>query len=301
MKLGVNAIKSPRAILEHLTDGVMGVSPGVAGIIYEDVLQELIEGIPLVNTCIGAQVLEQSDKHLSLFYEGVGIVDKDPVAFLYGFISPTGVSDLMEMTVSNYLLTGDVGPQCGFVQGCGIPCSSEVFQAFPKLDLLLDALHQIQYCGEVAIGVTEDFQLCSLKLGHCTAAFALFTELSKQSPQSNYEYSFGKTGACLLHEDRISLCTLLSYPPYPHSKEMPFSIMAPNQAERHLFRHNLGKSELAYVAAFGSTVFEARRRVRKTIENCRKYYDSLQYRIDYGKYQKFVFNSEVYKERGGYL
>jgi hypothetical protein len=299
MKIGLYANKSPRAILEHTKEVTLGVTIDTEGIMVEDVLHDVPSKLPVINTSVGAKVITSMGENRELFYKELGFVSQAPDSFLYGFLSPDSVSDFMEMQISGKFMTGDVGVDIGFVQGTGVPCSKEVYAAFPKLEGLVDALHVLEYSGEVVIGVTRDFQLCSLTLGHCTGAWSLFTELAQQSPQETLEFCFGKRPSCQLHSDRIAVCTMLSYSPYPYIDTEPFSVLAPRIAERHLYRFNVGNSELAYAAASGCAVFEARRRIRRTTDNCSNYNATLQYRIDYGVRADFVFCQDSYKAFGG--
>lgn len=300
MKIGILGERSSRAILEHTKDCVLGISDSVDGIMVEKVLMETPEGIPAINTCNGAKILEVDSKIYSSFCSQVGITNTKPDSFLYGFLSPTQESQLIEFVMSDRFMNEDVGPRCGFVQGCALPVGSEVNQAFPKLGLLFDMLHQIQYCGEITIGVNRRYEICSVTFGHCTGAFSLYTELAKQSPQHTLEFAFGKYRKAELHENRVAVTTVLSYPPYPYDGTQPFSIIAPRQAERHLYRFNSGMAELAYAAAAGAQVFEARRRLRRTFVNCKNYQDDLQHRTDAGKFCKFTLAQDQYKEKGGY-
>lgn len=296
MKIALQATKSPRAILEHTKDVTLGLTAGSEGIMVEDCLHDSTSDLPVINTCVGAKVYMTSQEHRDLFREQVGMVDEEPVSYLYALLSPTDCSDWMEMSISGRFMAGDVGSDVGFVQATAIPCHAEVYDAFPQLASLVDSLHILGYCGEVVVGVTADFQLATLAFGHCTGAFCLFTELAQQSPQESIEFCFGKRQAAKLHPERIAACTLLSYPPYPYTDQEVFSVLAPRTAERHLFRFNVGCCELAYASASGSRIFEVRRRVRRTLENCTQYNDKLQYRMDYGRGGTFVFNKERYEE-----
>lgn len=299
MRVGLYAKQSPRAILEHTKNVTLGVTVDTEGIMVEDVLHNVTSDLPVINSSIGAKVIASVDEKRRLFREEFGFVDQKPESFLYGFLSPDKVSDLMEMQISGKFMTGNVGTDVGFVQGTAVPCDKDVYIAFPKLEGVIDALHILRYSGEIVIGVTRDFQICSLSFGHCTGAWSLFTELAQQSPQETIEFCFGKRPNCLLHSDRVATCTLLSYPPYPYTDTEPFSVLAPRIAERHLYRFNVGNSELAYAAASGKQVFEARRRIRRTTENCSNYNPVLQYRIDYGVRESFVFSQERYLALGG--
>lgn len=296
MKIALLATKSPRAILEHTKDVTLGLTASTEGVMVEECLHDIPDDLPVINTCVGAKVYMTSPEHRDLFREQAGMVEGTPVSFLYALLSPDSCSDWMEMSISGRFMAGDVGEDVGFVQGTALPCHSSVYDAFPKLASLVDSLHILGYCGEVVVGVTTEFQIATLSFGHCTGAFSLFTELSQQSPQENIEFCFGKRQSALLHPERIASCTLLSYPPYPYTDQEMFSVLAPRTAERHLFRFNVGCCELAYASASGCRIFEVRRRIRRTLDNCSQYNEKLQYRMDYGRAGKFVFSSERYME-----
>ncbi|MDB4261298.1 hypothetical protein N9878_00385 [bacterium] len=295
MKLSVIARTAHRTIMEHTTSATLGMAAGVQGVWVEDPKEEVATELPVVNTCVGARNLLGNPELMKDFGDAYGLVSGTPVSYLYLVLSPTSNSDVMELQISSRFMTGNVGAEIGFVQGTGLSCGPEVYEAFPNLEELIDALHVIQYCGELLLGVTRDFQICRMAVGHCTGAWSLFTELAQQSPQDTLEFCFGKRKKCLLHEDRVAVSTLLSYPPYPYTDRSSFSVLAPCIAERHLYRFNVGACELAFVAAGGGSVAEARRRVRRTIRNCEKYNPEIQYRVDYGKFCKFLFNEEKYR------
>jgi hypothetical protein len=300
MKLGIKATVAQRAILEHISDGVLGITDDIGGLVVEDVMKEVPDGVPAINTCIGAKILERSTEHMGKFLQDAGFSQDSPSTFLYGILSPNKVSDWIELNADNRFMSGGVGPTCGLVQACALPCGDDIYAAFPSLELVVDMLHQIQYSGEICIGVNKQFELCNIIFGHCTAGFALFSELATQSPQSTLEFAFGNRDSCSLHKDSIAICTLLSYPPYPYSVDYNFSIMAPRQAEKHLYRFQSGACELAYASSAGEQLFEARRRLRRTLENCKGYNDNLQYRIDAGQRLSFVYSQDLYKEKGGH-
>lgn len=300
MKIGIVANVAHHAIMEHIHYGVMGINDDVDGVFVENCFTDVPSGIDVINSCDGARILEGSDEVRAAFYEEAGIVPGIPDTYLYGIIGQHGASDLMEMSVCDRLMVGGVGPKCGMVQGCALPCGPDVYQAFPDLENVISLVQQLDYRGEISIGVKQDFTICSILFGHCTAAFSLFTELAKQNPQLTLEFAFGNHDICKLHETRIAITTLLSYPPYPAANDVPYKIMAPRQADRHLFRFQSGLSELAYASASGDRLYEARRRLRRTLDNCRSYNDSIQYRTDAGKFRRFVFTQDQYKEKGGH-
>ena len=298
MKLGLIADNAHKAICEHTKSVVVGVDDMTEAVIVEHPLTH-VPDIDSINTCIAVRNLLTNKQLEEAFLRELEIKPACAVSFLYGFIGPKGLSDLLEVSYSTRFMSGDVGLNLGFVQGTGIPTGNDIRMAFPQIGKIEKALIDIEYRGEIVLGCTSDYQICDIKYGHQTGLFALFTELSVLPPQANYEFCLGKGDACTLHPEGVSVCTLLSNSPFPVPSPQPTNLIAPVGAERHLYRLVFNSHEVAFVSTWGTSVIEAKRRTRRTIENCVSFNPFLQYRIDYGYKEKFVFSQERYKELGG--
>lgn len=300
MKISIVAATNMRDVLEHTKTISLGNQSDTTHILwdYPHPIPENLENKKHINNCHAASKLVASKELMQAFRQEFGMVEGEPAFYLYGFISPSGLGQMIEMTSKHSFMVGDIGPVLGFVQNAALACGAEIFQALPTLRGLVDGLIEIGYCGEVTFVCTHDFQICDLLLGHQVAGFSCICEIGKQSPQMLFEFA-GGDNKYELHEDRIVINTLLSYPPYPYSTETPYSILAPTASEKHMYRFKTGRCELAYVATWGLDVQEAKRRCRRTIDSCRNYYSLLQYRVDFGWKDKFYLNTERHVALGG--
>ncbi len=299
MKLGYVGDSSYRTVIEHCKEVALGVNEDTEAVIVESSMIEGPRDLPLLNTNLAVRNLISTPALQAEFHQVLGLVEGFAVTYLYGFMSKERLGDLLEMTYSTRFLAGEIGSQLGFVQGTGLACSSDTKMAVRQLTEVEGMLQSMKYRGEILLGVTRDYQICSLQFGHFTGGFALFTELATANPQAFYEWCLGEEEEPHLYEQSVSVCTLLSYPPFPYNTEVGFSIKAPSGAERHLYRMSIDRCEVAYSATWGKDIFEAMRRCRKTIDNCRAYNKEIQYRIDFGRRQKFLLNQEKWLSLGG--
>lgn len=299
MRIGYAGANSYRAVIEHTKTITLGINEDSEAAIMEDATMVGPEDLPIINSCPAVAAILTIPDSLRKFNKVYDIQPGYAKTYLYGFIGPREVSDLLEMTFTTRFLTGDVGPQVGFVQGTGIACSNDVFLAIPALPSIIEGLQALDYRGEITLGITPDFRVCDIMFGHFTGGFVLYNELARNNIQDSYEFCVDVGGPTKLHQKAISVCTLLSYPKFPHDLTVGVSIKAPSSADKHLYRMNQGETEVAYSAAWGGDIFEAKRRCRKTIDNCAGYNKDIQHRIDYGYEQEFVLNHERWLQFGG--
>lgn len=298
MRLGLIADTATKAICEHTKEVVVGVDELTEAVIVEHPYTH-INDIKTINTCIAVQNMYARPNLREAFFQELGIHNSVATSFLYGYVGPKGFSNLLEVSYSTRFMAGEVGPSLGFVQGVAIPTGSEVRNAFPKINEIEKALIELEYVGEITLGCAKDYSICSILFGHQTGMFSLFTELSQLSPQANYEWCLGYGEACLVHADGVSVCTLISNSPFPIPSSKETNIIAPVGAERHLYRVQSNPHEVAFVSTWGKSLIEAKRRTRRTIENCVSFNPELQYRIDYGYKEQFVLSQERYSKLGG--
>jgi hypothetical protein len=298
MKLGLIADNAHKAICEHTKNVVVGIDDMTEAVIVEHPLTH-VPDIDSINTCVAVRNLLTNTQMEEAFLAELNIKPGPSASLLYGYIGPKGFSDLLEVSYSTKFMSGDVGQNLGFVQGTGIPASPDIRMAFPQINKIEKALIDIEYKGEIVLGCAADYTICDIKYGHQTGLFALFTELSVLPPQANFEWCLGKGEKCSLHSDGVSVCTLLSNSPFPVPSPQPTTLIAPVGAERHLYRLVFNSHEVAFVSTWGTSIMEAKRRTRRTIENCVSFNPFLQYRIDYGYKERFIFNADRYKELGG--
>ena len=298
MKLGLVGSNAVKAICEHTTDVRVGIDDLTEGVIIEHPSTH-VNDIPCINTCIAVQNMMARPELEKAFYKELGLVAAPVASFLYGFVGPKGFSDLLEISYSTRFMSGDVGPTLGFTQGTALPVPEEVYEAFPVLKDIEKTLIDLEYAGEIALGCTPDYKICTMLFGHQTGMFALYTELSQLSAQANFEWCFGKGTSCRLHVNGVSVTTLLSNSSFPVPSPKASEVIAPVGAEKHLYRVQFGLHEVAFVATWGTDMGEAKRRARRTIENCISFNPELQYRIDYGYKERFILSQQKYSQLGG--
>jgi len=299
MRIGYAGSSSYRAVIEHTKTLTLGINEDSEAVIVESVDMLGPPDLPVINSCPAVAAMEKIPESKEQFNRLYNIKPGYAKSYLYGFVGSTDTSDLLELTYSTRFLTGGIGSQIGFVQGTGIACDSDVHMAIPALPVLLEGIRELGYRGEITIGITPSFDICDVMFGHFIGGFILYNELARSSIQDSYEFCVDVGEATRLHSKGISVCTLLSYPPFPHDTTIGTSIKAPSAADKHLYRVNRGACEVAYSAAWGQDIFEAKRRCRKTIENCAAYNKDIQHRIDYGYEQEFVVNHERWLSFGG--
>jgi hypothetical protein len=298
MELAYVGDSAYRLVIEHSKNITLAITESTEAVVVESATIEPPTDLPAINTCPGVRALAINREWEAEFRSIHNVKDAYPATFLYGFISASGLSDMMEMTYSTRFLTGEIGPQVTFSKGTGLKCVEDLGQAVPDLPALVKSLVEIEYRGEIAFGITKDFHICAVRFGNFPLGFALYTEISKFSPQDNYEWCLDVGEAGRLN-DSISVATLLSYPDYPYDTSTPLSIKAPASAEKHMYRFMVDATEVAYSAAWGEDIMEAKRRCRKTIDNCRNYNKDIQYRIDYGYKESFIISAERWLSLGG--
>jgi len=299
MNIGYIGESSYRAVIEHCKTVTLGINESTEASLVESALITGPSDLPCLNTCQGVRTLSTIPELERAFSEQHGLVEGYPTTYLYGFLAEDGLSDMIEMTHSTRMLTGNVGTQVDFVQGTGLAVVDDLSFAIPQLPALVKSLIDIEYKGEIKFGLTPKYEICTVEFGHSTGGFALYTELLSRNPQEMYEWCLGIGEKPRLFTDGVAVVTMLSYPPFPYDTSVGLSVKAPSGAEKHLYRVAYGKMEVAFAATWGKDIYEAKRRCKKTITNCTAYNKDIQYRIDYGWKEKFVLSQERFEELGG--
>lgn len=299
MKIGYIGDTSYRVVIEHANDIALNVTEDCRAAIVEDPSMAGPADLPTINTSPAIRGILSNEELATQFAESFAVGNSYPASQLYGFIGPTGLSDMVELCSDSRFLTGSIGPNLGFVQGTGICVDTDLYLAVPQLQNLTEAVVELGYCGEILIGLAEDYTICDIRFGHFTGGFALFNELMKGNIQDAYEWCLGAKKEPRLHRKGISVVTLLSQPPFPYDLTQRTAIRAPSGADKHMYKVLQGQAEIAYVAAWGIDIFEAKKRVRGTLEKCASYEKDVQYRIDYGYKQKFLLSQDRWLGFGG--
>jgi hypothetical protein len=255
--------------------------------------------LPIVNSCVGIQNIILNEELKTQLFESMGIAQGqcrgNNDSCLYMLFNGEKFSDILEASYSERFMTGDIGPNVGFTHGAGIKCKSEVYEAFPALIRLREFLTKVEYHGEVLCNITPDFLMTNVWFGHCAWGFGMFSEICKSTTQDMLEFMFEKVDNCELYES-ICVSNLITNSPFPNRGLANRIIHAPKGAEKHLWRVPRLGGESIFITCHGSYLKEARKRIRRTIENLLGFDQELQYRIDYGLRMSFNMCKQEYKQ-----
>jgi hypothetical protein len=293
VKIGWIGHKATPTIIGHTTNIQQGISTGCEAVLVEDVMQATPNDILTLNTSDAVKVLSLRKDLREEFDAEFNIEKTTPHNYLYSFFNGEEFSDFIEIDYSMRFMSCNAGPALGFVQGCALSCDITLYEAFPTLRKLQKALAAMEYRGEITIGITKGFRVCDIRFGHFTGGFSLYSELCQKSIQNAYSFAAGEGASCEVFDNSVALCTLLSLPPFPTELKVTTYIDAPPPAEKHLYRYFYTvEQQVAFAAAWGLNIKEARSRVYKIINTCRQYNADIQYRADVGRRFRFTFNQE---------
>lgn len=298
MKLAYVGSSAHNAVIKHSLNITLGVREGTEAVIVEQARTEDIWELPTLNTSKAIRAMLEVESIEKEFNELYGIKDCAPTTYLYGFIGEKRTSDFLEMTYSTHFMVGDVGPNVGFVKGTAIPAEDPLL-AVPGLANLIEGLQGMGYRGEITIGINKGFEMCNVLYGTFIGGLALFNELSKGHIQDYYSFCVNDIMPGGLHKRGVAVVNLMSLPAFPMNLHVDEAPQYPPDAEPHLYRVKYQNVEVAYAAAWGTSIHEAKRRCRQTLENCTAVNPTLQYRVDYGHKEDFVINSARWSELGG--
>jgi hypothetical protein len=297
MKLAIiNSDGSNKSVWEHTVGNELNQVGGCEGMFLDSpMVDDRSVDLPVVNSCVGIQNILLNDELRSDLYQSMGIIPGASTASLYALFNGTKFSEFIEIAYSGRFMTGDIGPDIIFSHGAGIKCKSHIHEAFPALIKLREMLTKLQYHGEVFCTISKDFIITDVRFGHNVWAFGMFSEICKSSVQDMLGFMFEQVEVCELHES-ICVANLITSAPFPSRSLTPKKIHAPKGAEKHLWRIPYGGSENVLAICHGSYLKEARKRIRRTIDNLLSFDNELQYRLDYGLRMEFVLNSDEYKK-----
>ena len=294
----VNSNGENKSVWDHTTGNELNQLAGCEGVFLDSPL--LNDGsieLPIINSCIGIQNLLLDEKLREATFDSLGFIPAEKVNgnFLYCLFNGENFSEILELSTSMRFMTGGIGPKIPFAQGVGLKCSNTVYEAFPAIIRLREMLGRLNYHGEVLCQITPDYTISRAMFGHTYWAFAMFAEICKNSVQDMLEFMFGKIPTCELF-DSICVGNLVSQSPFPNIGLVNHMIHAPKGAEKHLWRVPRQGGEFAIITCHGGYLKEARKRIRRTLDNLVGFNDELQYRIDYGLRMSFVLEVKRYKE-----
>lgn len=304
MIIGVtNGTGEAKCIADHTETVVLGFQGSVDGIFVDHPLASLdgAPEVPVVNTCVAVRNAMLSEPLQKGLMEAWKVQPGKMKSSFFSLFNGREFGDWLEVGFSGRFMTGNVGPNLGFIHGAGIRVQN-LEEALPNLSIIQQTLVDMGYQGEVLLYVDDLFRVVSVQFGHYYAHWAMYGELCKSSSAEMLGYLFGTSQKCELYES-VCVANLVTLYPFPSLGLQVQGIHAPKNAEKHLWRVPFGSSEKVLVTVHGDNVHEARRRVRRTIENILQSSPDIQYRIDYGFGLDFVLAKEQYKklcERPGY-
>ncbi len=298
MKIGIlSTVGTANAIIDHAEDTVLGYQPNIKDYLVEDALMRLDKDCNYINTCVGVQNFILNKKARELILDLLEIKFVSPQSSIYSLFNGEVFSDWLEVYFSTRLMTGEIGPSVGFTMGSGIKIQCNIEEAFPQMIKIKSFLKDIKYKGEVLCGITENFKICNITFGHFYGHFGMYMELLKSGTVKNaLEFILGSRNTCELYENLV-LSNVISTQPYPLTLPNTSNrILAPQSAEKHLWRIRNLTLEYVLVTIHGNSLQEAKRRMRRTLDNMSNYDSNLQYRIDYGRVPNFILVEDQFKK-----
>lgn len=238
----------------------------------------------VVNTSVGARGLFLDRKSQKLLYESLNLdPGKVTKSVIYGLTCKGKMSDLIEISLTNRLMNDNCGPLVGMATAVAIKLDAATLaDAIPQYTAIKKLFADIEYSGEFAIGIAEDFSATEFHLGHSQNLYPIFAEICKHKIVEQVEFMLGKMEICELYE-AISVACLVSHHPYPLPVAIATPVMrVPQTAEKHLWRMPWGTNEFAIVTTHGRVMKEARIRLYRTISNITQLAPLVQFRTDLG-------------------
>ena len=291
----VNVEGTGRAVFEHTDKNFLVMDKDAEGIFVDSPLVDIKSNLPVANTCVAWRNILLNPKLKAAFVEHIGLVQGPYVSSIYGMFNGTKFSELLEVCYSGKFMTGDAGIDVGFAKGAALRVSNAPSDLLPAFNGIVQALHDINYRGEVLFHISESYEVTNLFLGHFYGHFGLFSEAAQGTVQAILDFVFGKVDTCILY-DSLNLGVLVSKFPYPFRKlAVSTQILSPKGAEKHLWRFKYEAQEAALITVHGSSLQEAKRRMQRTIDNLKYYDQDLQYRSDFGYREYFLAEQETYQ------
>lgn len=304
MKLGVvSNIGSNKAIVDRVKGAVWGIQSDVDTIFVEHPLTPIPAGMKSINTCVGIQNLLINEELRQVVWNDLGLKQKPHVCWVFSLFNGNKFSDWLEVSYSEKFMNYEVGASIGFTMGAGFRVPDAMPDILPAVSKLGKFLQELNYHGEITLAIASDFSICDIMFGHNYGAFGLFTEISKFNSTSAdlvvpciLEFMLGHRDVCELF-DAGAVANIVSLPPFPFAVARdPRLLSAPSTAEKHIWRLKRVNMDYALITVYGSYMGEARKRLRRTLDNMVSYNEDLQYRTDYGFSLNFVIMQEHYNK-----
>jgi hypothetical protein len=294
----VSTIGELESVVGHGTMATVGRTEDTTALMLESPLLPLDENLLMINGSIEIQNYLLNPNIHKAINEQLGITGEPGCSSLYGFWNGEKFSDWLEVCFSLKLMSGNVGVEAGFTTGTALRVDCEAKLALPQIELIEKFLKETSYKGEVLLTITKDFKVTRLGFGHFYGHFGLYTELSRLGKVDGILEFLGGIQPELILGDALGIGNIVSLPPFPWKIPQVKSrvILAPQSAEKHLWRIRNEQLQFVYVTVRGLSLIEAKRRMRRTMDNMASYNPDIQYRIDYGhSTSSFVLGLETYQ------
>lgn len=292
----IDSTNTAKCVWDHAVGNSLNNLLDVEGIFLDEVMFNLPPtDLPVANSCVAIKNLILNPQMQKPVFDHIGVVPGESVSTVFALFNGKEFSDFLEVSFSERLMTQNVGPKVGFTTGVALKVGQEIYDAVPALIRLRDFLTRSEYRGEILIHLAENYLITDIRVGHFFGHFALFSELAKCSTSDLLDFIFGRLPTCSLY-DSVGIANLVSLSPFPSGSLYPQQIHAPKGAEKHLWRIQRGNSETVLITCHGLYLQEARKRVRRTIENICLNFPDLQYRVDYGYNARFVLAGTAYEK-----
>lgn len=301
MDIKIHTNGEAKCLLDHTNYKIVD---GTAGpVFYDNPLTDIPAATLPINTSIGVQNLILHPEVGQELFESI-ISQQDQVSFLYGIFNGIEFTEFIEVNCTLRFMTGDIGPEIGFTTGAAfhVPLD-DVKSGLQDLAKIEGILEDLKYRGFVRLGISEGFLITNISYGYFYGDFGLFCELCKNSVDEIIESAL-RPAIKLRFLDTISVgCLVTQYPfPVPVNENhiSLSSLAAPKSAEKHLWRIYFSRyCESVLITSHGDSLQEARRRIRRTIDNMLRYNRNIQYRFDYGNRLNFLFSQDKYEKASG--
>jgi len=296
MKIAIATQGMAKAIIDH-TNYKGELESGTQAVFVDNPLVTVRSDLLPINTSVGLQNLMLHPEMQEAVFADILKKEPEEVAF-YAAFNGEKFSDFVEISYSSRFMTHEVGPNVGFTSGVGCIVGDELSLACMELENLVNWLKGIKYHGMILIGMSSNFHITSLRWGYFAGPFALFREFFTNSVEHLLEFCAGVPHDLIPYDDVLTLCVLVTRYPYPvnlPNKNGPIS--ARKNAEPHLWRNLEGYNETVIASSRGSILYEARRRIMRSIKSMLEYDENLQYRTDFGLREKFILSQEFYEKR----
>lgn len=280
----VSTTGEAEAIVSHTTLATIGRTEDTTALLVESPILPIDKSLMMINTSLEIQNYLLNPKLQTTINETLGFTLEPGDSTIFAFYNGEKFSDWMECCFSGKFMSGNVGPTTGFITGTALRVDCDIKSALPQLERIENFVKETNYRGEVLCTITKDFRISKIGFGHFFGHFALFTEISRLGKVDGILEFLAGIQKELVLGDAIGIANVVSLQPFPLilPQAKVRTILAPQSAEKHLWRVRNESLNFVLVAVRGLSLLEAKKRMRRTMDNMASYNPNIQYRIDYG-------------------